>query len=178
MYISDVIGKSTNDKGSFLEYILYDYCYSQYFQPYLLRKNVFGEQRIGEDNDIVMPELIVEDNNNDLFFVESKSAYSENKNDVVSFSIRNDIEKTYKKFYKNIFPSGRISYENMIPTLIVFSKVWHNKINDWIVTSYFMRMIDISEMSYNKSLDKYGREQKNYSEKEIYSASFDIQTFN
>lgn len=177
MYISDAIGKSTNDKGNFAEYILYDYYYSQNFHSYLLRKNDLGEQRIGEENDIVMPDLILKDSNDDPFFVESKSCYPENKNDMVYFSIRNDIEKTYKKFYKNIFPSIRMDYENYIPTLIVFSKIWHNNINSGSVISYFMRMIDLSQMKYDVTIDRYGREQKTYSESEIGKCSYDIQKF-
>lgn len=178
MYISDAIGSTRNDKGNFIENILYDFYYSQYFQPYLLRKNKLGEQRIGDENDIVMPDLIIKDSNNEPFFVESKSSWVKNFSNDTSFSIRKSLENTYKNFYRKIYPAGRIEYENMIPTIIVFSKVWHDNVRQGKILSYFMRITDLAEARFYIGEDEYGRPVKTLTETDINVCSYDVQEFN
>jgi len=160
MKISTLIGWNNNEKGDFVERFLYDYYESlgefYNYNPTLIMVSEDGKQRFGEKNDMVMPDIFVNDSeNNNMFFVESKSRFNPREKDVY-FQMSLSLESDYKRFYKRIFPSKTLQYENFIPTTIVFSIVTHN---DWSwgkMKSYFMPMTSLGEIERQEGKNEAG----------------------
>ena len=172
MLLNNFFSDWTNEeKGKFLENILYDYYWAYFYNPYFISQNNTGGQRFSNKK-IVMPDLMVFDSNQDIFFVESKCIFNISPDEYDTFAISFELEETYKNFYRFVFPASQNFYEYTIPTTIVFSKVYRE-----YVESYFLYIEELAQIESYISYDKLGRKIKCFSEKSIAEKAYDIQTF-
>lgn len=172
MLLNNFFSDWTNEeKGRFLENILYDYYWAYSYNPYLISQNKNGAQRFPSKK-TVMPDLMIFDWNQDIFFVESKCIFNVSPDEYDTFTIGYELEESYKNFYRSVFPALQNFYEYTIPTTIVFSKVYGEYIE-----SYFLKIEELAEVKNHVSYDKLGRKIKCFSEKSIAEKAYDVQTF-
>ena len=163
---------SNDEKGKFIQNVLYDYYWAYSYNPYIISKDEDGSQRFGKNLDMVMPDLMIFDHNQDLFFVESKSIFNISPGEYDFFTISKELESCYLNFYKKVFPARKNFYEYTIPTTIVFSKVYEE-----YILSYFLNIEQLGELERRNYYDNWNRPVYLFSEQNIAEKAYDVQTF-
>lgn len=110
---------SDDEKGYFVEGCIYDYYESKGFPVNIVQtKNAYDSigQKLAWDKSIIVPDILVEDTYNELFFIESKSFW-QNYYSIHNYSTY-QVEKrklsSYLLFYNKVFPRSCLEgYSNV-----------------------------------------------------------------
>lgn len=162
-------------KGDFIEYILYDY-FESFGYRVSLCKTEEKTQRLKNNRQIIIPDILVESYPNYLFFCESKSSWTEF--DKV-FKIREDYISAYKGFY-NIYPhSFRESRISDCETKIIFSDIVQCGFDNSRVDHYVVEIKECLKFAkkegreYIWSLDALNKYTERISQELYHPTSFD-----
>ena len=144
----------TNDKGDFVEFCLYDYFMSKGLNVKLI-KTTTGNQRFTDRYDIVVPDLLIQNNFKEIFFVESKSfwRFEYSGFDLSEFHIPIETMASYIKFYNEIFPNNKL--EEYAEVYICFADVVYNEIYNGCVYLYFVPIKKLFSLDYREGLNHH-----------------------
>jgi len=177
--MKNIVEKMDNEtKGLLFQGMVYDYYEFYGYRPYLISSDTTGRQRFFSRTDIVMPDIMCFDENNDLHFIECKSNYTQEEN--AKFGIRSDLEEGYKNFFKEVYPSVHRNtiYEYSIPTQILFGRFFKYNNKDAFFQTSFMQMQMLSDTSRYVVKDDFGRTVFMYREKSIIDNSYHCEDLN
>jgi len=141
---------STSDfKGDFIEFVLYDYFESVGFSSRIMKvvdKNGRVDQRLKENRKIIVPDLLCEKRYSEMIFIESKSRWTKDTGGIAYWSIPEETFKSYELFYKEVYsPANQIM--KPINFYICFSEVIHDWESRGKAVFYFVRMDDLRNMN-------------------------------